>query len=81
MGLNIFALFVGFGLGSLGFGALLEFGFVLAFSILRARNCSSASWRSPCFNQNCRHAFLSPRARIDDFVATSTVGDLDNKSR
>jgi hypothetical protein len=33
-----FALFVGFGLGSLGFGALLEFGFVLAFSILRARN-------------------------------------------
>ena len=33
MGLNVFTLFVGFGLGSLGFGALLEFGFVPAFSI------------------------------------------------
>ena len=33
MGLNVFTLFVGFGLGSLGFGALLQFGFVPAFSI------------------------------------------------
>jgi hypothetical protein len=33
MGLNVFTLFIGFGLGSLGFGALLEFGFVPAFSI------------------------------------------------
>jgi predicted MFS family arabinose efflux permease len=33
MGLNVFTLFVGFGLGSLGFGALLRFGFVPAFSI------------------------------------------------
>jgi MFS family permease len=31
MGLNVFALFVGFGLGSLGFGALLGFGFMPAF--------------------------------------------------
>jgi predicted MFS family arabinose efflux permease len=33
MGLNVFALFVGFGLGSLGFGALLQFGFVPAFAL------------------------------------------------
>jgi hypothetical protein len=33
MGLNVFFLFVGFGLGSLGFGALLRFGFVPAFSL------------------------------------------------
>jgi predicted MFS family arabinose efflux permease len=31
MGLNVFFLFVGFGLGSLGFGTLLGFGFVPAF--------------------------------------------------
>ncbi|MBS7542493.1 MFS transporter [Ancylobacter oerskovii] len=33
MGLNVFTLFVGFGLGSLAFGALLTFGFVTAFAI------------------------------------------------
>jgi predicted MFS family arabinose efflux permease len=33
IGLNVFILFVGFGLGSLGFGTLLRFGFVPAFSL------------------------------------------------
>ena len=32
MGLNVFTLFVGFGVGSLGFGALLRFGFANAFA-------------------------------------------------
>jgi predicted MFS family arabinose efflux permease len=32
MGVNVFTLFVGFGLGSLGFGALLRFGFANAFA-------------------------------------------------
>jgi hypothetical protein len=33
MGLNAFAHFVGFGLGSFGFGALLEFGFFPPFGV------------------------------------------------
>jgi predicted MFS family arabinose efflux permease len=33
MSLNVFTLFVGFGLGSLGFGALLGFGFATAFAV------------------------------------------------
>jgi len=33
MGLNVFALFVGFGLGSLIFGELLQFGFTVAFGL------------------------------------------------
>jgi hypothetical protein len=33
MGLNVFTLFVGFGLGSIGFGALLGFGFGPAFLV------------------------------------------------
>jgi predicted MFS family arabinose efflux permease len=33
MGLNVFTLFVGFGLGSLGFGGLLPFGFTTAFTV------------------------------------------------
>jgi predicted MFS family arabinose efflux permease len=33
MGLNVFTLFVGFGLGSLVFGALLQFGFETAFGL------------------------------------------------
>jgi predicted MFS family arabinose efflux permease len=33
MGLNVFTLFVGFGLGSLAFGALLRFGFEEAFGL------------------------------------------------
>jgi predicted MFS family arabinose efflux permease len=33
MGLNVFTLFVGFGLGSLAFGALLQFGFKTAFGL------------------------------------------------
>jgi predicted MFS family arabinose efflux permease len=33
MGLNVFTLFVGFGLGSLIFGALLRFGFGVAFGL------------------------------------------------
>jgi len=33
MGLNVFTLFVGFGLGSLAFGALLQFGFETAFGL------------------------------------------------
>jgi predicted MFS family arabinose efflux permease len=33
MGLNVFTLFVGFGLGSLAFGALLQFGFEAAFGL------------------------------------------------
>jgi hypothetical protein len=33
MGLNVFTLFVGFGIGSLGFGAPIGFGFVAAFSL------------------------------------------------
>ena len=33
MGLNVFALFVGFGLGSLIFGELLQFGFAVAFGL------------------------------------------------
>ncbi|WP_441228407.1 MFS transporter [Tardiphaga sp. 20_F10_N6_6] len=36
MGLNVFMLFVGFGVGSLIFGALLRFGFELAFAIFAA---------------------------------------------
>jgi predicted MFS family arabinose efflux permease len=33
MGLNVFTLFLGFGLGSLGFGGLLPFGFTTAFTV------------------------------------------------
>jgi hypothetical protein len=33
MGLNVFTLFVGFGLGSLAFGALLPFGFTTALTV------------------------------------------------
>lgn len=36
MGLNVFTLFVGFGLGSLAFGALLRVGFEFAFAIFAA---------------------------------------------
>ena len=36
MGLNVFTLFVGFGLGSLIFGELLRFGFGLAFGLFAA---------------------------------------------
>ncbi len=36
MGLNVFTLFVGFGLGSLIFGELLRFGFGVAFGLFAA---------------------------------------------
>ncbi len=36
MGLNVFTLFVGFGLGSLIFGELLRFGFGMAFGLFAA---------------------------------------------
>ncbi|MGY2488210.1 MFS transporter [Cupriavidus sp. CP313] len=36
MGLNVFTLFVGFGLGSLGFGAILQLGFGAALGIFAA---------------------------------------------
>jgi len=36
MGLNVFTLFVGFGLGSLIFSGLLQFGFAFAFGIFAA---------------------------------------------
>ena len=42
MGLNVFTLFVGFGLGSLMFGALLHFGFGAALGAFSAVELTAA---------------------------------------
>lgn len=42
MGLNVFTLFVGFGLGSLVFGALLSFGFGVPLGVFSAVELAAA---------------------------------------
>jgi predicted MFS family arabinose efflux permease len=43
MGLNVFALFAGFGLGSLVFGSLFEHGFAIALAVFAALELSAAA--------------------------------------
>ena len=56
MGLNVFTLFVGFGLGSLIFRGLLQFGFAIAFGVFavaEALIAAASHWPFPV--GGCQH--------------------------
>lgn len=60
MGLNVFLLFTGFGLGSLLFGEALRTGFTLAFSIFAAFQLLAALAATPLFRSELSPGPASP---------------------
>jgi predicted MFS family arabinose efflux permease len=62
MGLNVFTLFTGFGLGSLLFGAALSLGFGPAFAIFSAVQLGAAVVAVPVFRaETARRSQTTPQ--------------------
>jgi hypothetical protein len=74
MGLNVFMLFVGFGLGSIIFGELLRFGFGLAFGLFAAIEAFIASLSFALFRSEVSSGAIATLSKVTQTGTASQGG-------